>query len=527
MTPTFHDAREPGWFWMEDAIIDRFGPRLGAIGVAIYAYLARRANREGVSFPSYQTIARQLKLSRRTVITYMQMLEEQQLIVACARRSGGGGCAANAYRLVSLRNPDPAAGAAPGASGVTDLPAADAPGGATPAPVQQDHQGSTPGAAALSGDDTHGRAAVVPVQQDHQGGASGAALLPDDETPGGAAVAPVQQDHQVYGLGANSLPGDAHPCGTTLAPVQLDHQGGAADAPGVVQHDHQGGATVAPEGNTEKETHLKETQAKERKDGAPNDCAAASPLDLTLSVTSSGLGVSAADGQEDVLPATAAAQTDQPESGAAAPPASPASSQDAILAALCQVTGKDPDLLRAHKQREYESAAGRLCERGFAAEDVQDFAAYWQQAHPIGSRKPGAGYPHLVQVLEDLPGALPWIRERRARQVEAAAWQEEDPISLPATPPTPPVDAAALALWQRVRDELALRLPYHPAGADLYRARPLRLSGEDMLVELPSARMAEWWQARLRRPLAEAVRCASPQPLTITFTGPQPASLPV
>jgi hypothetical protein len=94
-------------------------------------------------------------------------------------------------------------------------------------------------------------------------------------------------------------------------------------------------------------------------------------------------------------------------------------------------------------------------------------------------------------------------------------------------PPTPPVDAAALALWQRVRDELALRLPGHPAGADLFRARPLRLSGEDLLVELPSARVAEWWQARLRRPLAEAVRCACPHPLTVTFTGPQPASLPI
>jgi hypothetical protein len=324
--------------------------------------------------------------------------------------------------------------------------------------------------------------------------------------------------------GTASLSGDDVLGDATLAPVQLDHQGSAVDAPGVVQHDHQGGATVAPEGNTEKETHRKETQTKERKDGAPNDCGAASRPAPTLALPSSGLAVSAADGHDDALPATAAVQTDQPGPGAAA---SPASSQDAILAALCQVTGKDPDLLRAHKRREYENATERLCERDFTAEDVHDFAAYWQQVHPIGSRKPGAGYPHLVQVLEDLPGALPWIRERRARQAEAAAWQEEDPISLPAMPPTPPVDAAALALWQRVRDELALRLPCHPAGADLYRARPLRLSGEEILVELPSARMAEWWQARLRRPLAEAVRCASPHPLIVTFTGPQPASSPV
>jgi hypothetical protein len=81
--------------------------------------------------------------------------------------------------------------------------------------------------------------------------------------------------------------------------------------------------------------------------------------------------------------------------------------------------------LRSHKQADYELAARRLRERDFCAQDVNDFAEYWRQTHPIGSNKPNAGYPHLVQVLEDLHGAMSWIEAWRERQVEAAAWQVE------------------------------------------------------------------------------------------------------
>ncbi len=141
MPTTPQEARTPGRFWIEDAVIDRHGPQIGAIGVAVYAYLARRADRQGVCFPSYQTVARQLNLSRRTVITYIRLLEQQGLLVAATRSANKGKVrAANAYRLASLHPAESRTG-----------------GGAAVALVQQDHQGGAafspppPGNGYLSG----------------------------------------------------------------------------------------------------------------------------------------------------------------------------------------------------------------------------------------------------------------------------------------------------------------------------------------------------------------------------------------
>jgi len=89
-------------------------------------------------------------------------------------------------------------------------------------------------------------------------------------------------------------------------------------------------------------------------------------------------------------------------------------------------------------------------------------------------------------------------------------------------PQAPEVDPEVGSLWERIRDELALRLPSAPVAADLQRARPLSLTDDTLLVELPSVRMAEWWQVRLHRPVTEAVARVVEHPLTVAFTGPQP-----
>ncbi len=139
MPTTLQDTRTPGWFWIEDAVIDRFGPHIGAIGVAVYAYLARRADKQGICFPSYQTVARQLNLSRRTVITYISLLEQHRLIVAASRSAGSKARSTNAYRLADLHQPD---GLGKGGAAGSPPPAANGhPTGATPALVQQVHQG--------------------------------------------------------------------------------------------------------------------------------------------------------------------------------------------------------------------------------------------------------------------------------------------------------------------------------------------------------------------------------------------------
>ncbi len=430
MPTTLQDARSPGWFWMEDAVIDVYAPRIGASGIAVYAYLARRADKQGVCFPSYDTIAHDLGLSRRTAIAYVKLLQEHGLIMMLPRIATGMKRSANAYRLVNLRD---------GSSSPRTTP----------------RQGPQP--------------------SDTKAGAA-----PGVEASGSAAVAPVQNLHQ----------------------------GGAAVSPGMVQQMHQGGATVAPEGNTLKKTQEKETQKKEKDGAAWTRDAGSGP--------SPSLATSAAQ-----APAVESTQ-DEAEASAPHQPEQATSNEAAILASLCQVTGKDAGLLRASKRQEYEQAADRLAERGFSAEDVRAFASYWQQAHPIGSKKPNAGYPHLVQVLEDLPGALPWIQEQRRRREEAEAWQE-DVHDLPSVRPQAyEVEPEVRSLWERIRDELALRLPSAPVLADLQRAKPLSLAEGTLLVELPSARLAEWWQVRLERPVTEAVLRVVEHPLSVAFTGPRP-----
>ncbi len=258
-----------------------------------------------------------------------------------------------------------------------------------------------------------------------------------------------------------------------------------------------------------KETQEKETQRKEKKDGAPWTRDAGSGPGPSL--TSSSLLAHAVESTQDGTEVSVPYQREQPRSDEAA-----------LLAALCHVTGKDAHLLRPSKRQEYEQAAIRLQEREFTSDDVRGFASYWQQVHPIGSKKSDAGYPHLVQVLEDLAGAMPWIQEQRRRREEAEAWQEEVGDFPPVQPLLPEVDPEVRTLWERIRDELALHLPSVPVAADLQRARPLSIADGTLLVEMPNARSAEWWQLRLQRPVTEAVARVVDHPLTVAFTGPQP-----
>ncbi len=532
------DARIQGRFWIEDAVIDRYGPHIGAIGVAVYAYLARRADRQGVCFPSYQTVAQQLNLSRRTVITYVRLLEQHGLLVA-ATRGAPKGRRANAYRLVSMSPAENGAAVAPaqhdhrgGAAGSPFASANSRPNGATVSPVQHDHQGGAAGSPSASANGRPNGAAVAPMQHEHQGGAAGSPFVPADlrqngaavsplqhdhqggaaDSPSasangrqnGAAVAPVQHDHQGGATGSPFAPANGSQNGAAVAPVQHVHQDGAAVSPGMVQHDHQGGAALAPEGNTLTETQEKETQVKEKKNGAlPMEDAG---IETDPSITSSAVGGITPTQDKTSAHFTAAELTGTDEA--------------AMMAALCHVTGKDAALLREAKRREYTQAADRLRERDFTAEDVRDFADYWRQAHPIGSKKPNAGYPHLVQVLEDLAGALPWIQDQRRRHEQEEAWQEDVRGCLPGKAPRMEIDPQARLLWDRIRDELTLRLPTPAIQADLHRARPISLSDSALLVELPSDATAEWWRLRLQRPVTEALARIIDHPLTVTFTGP-------
>jgi len=497
MTPvhldTLTDARRPGWFWMDDDIIDRYGRILGTTGIAVYAYLARRANPRGVSFPSYSTIAHDLAISRKTAISYIQKLEELGLLVV--QRRTGRGRTSNIYQLVNLRDraPQPAASAASLPPDEADLAS-----------------GALPLAAATGEMST-------PVQQLHRS--------PEGLT--GVTSTPVQEIH-------HSQPNYT---GEMSTPVQSGDQGGVTITPDVVNSLHQGGVMVTPKGNTIKETQKKETQVKEKEDVASRATRAAGPDDPPHHITerNSSFGFLALEKQKPQRQA-------EPEVAELKQSSEPNATDDltAMLDALAQVTGKNLAFLRPQKQEQFQIAAQKLLDYDFTPEDVRDFGRYWREGHPIGSNKLNAGRPHLSQVLEDLPASREWIRQQRQEEDDDdwfpplvihgdepvgafAADVPQQPQPVPAQPQPEPT--AAERVWNRLLEQLRMSLYSHPALRALDRARPLGLRNNRLTVLMPDDASADLWRHRMQIPVERAVVRAFDDALSVLFLGPTEAAI--
>ena len=89
-----HDPRLRHTFWIDDRIVDDFVPVMrrypfGSAALAVYAALARRADRDGVCWPSLALIARESGTSRSTVKRALRLLELLGLvdIVTCLDRT--------------------------------------------------------------------------------------------------------------------------------------------------------------------------------------------------------------------------------------------------------------------------------------------------------------------------------------------------------------------------------------------------------------------------------------------------------
>ncbi len=67
--------------------------------VAVYIYLADRANRDGECWPAIHTIARVLKLSQSTVRRALQDLREAELLETNQRYRAKGGKSSLLFRL--------------------------------------------------------------------------------------------------------------------------------------------------------------------------------------------------------------------------------------------------------------------------------------------------------------------------------------------------------------------------------------------------------------------------------------------
>jgi biotin operon repressor len=131
--PTNNGTPAGGWFPVARRLTREHGRRVGAIGVALYVAIASYADDGGAAFPSYDTLAADLGIGRRTVILYAQKLEDSGLI-RVERRANR----VNVFRLA-----DPTEGCSSctpgGARGAANAPqgAANAPQGAGAAPERQ------------------------------------------------------------------------------------------------------------------------------------------------------------------------------------------------------------------------------------------------------------------------------------------------------------------------------------------------------------------------------------------------------
>lgn len=122
MTPreASRDPRRRHTFWIDDRVIDAFAPVMrrypsGAAALAVYAALARRAGRDGESWPRLCTLAEQAATSERTAQRAIQLLEALGLVeVTTCFEEGSRRQTSNLYTLLAPPaappelDPDPA-----------------------------------------------------------------------------------------------------------------------------------------------------------------------------------------------------------------------------------------------------------------------------------------------------------------------------------------------------------------------------------------------------------------------------------
>lgn len=97
---TVQDARQPGWFYLDDRLLDTYGATIGPIGIAVYAALARHAKANGQASIAYNHLAESIGASRNTVITTLRKLADAGLITITAQTDDrGNSIAAHLYTL--------------------------------------------------------------------------------------------------------------------------------------------------------------------------------------------------------------------------------------------------------------------------------------------------------------------------------------------------------------------------------------------------------------------------------------------
>jgi len=81
--------RDGNWYWIDRMILNNFGRELKPGGIAVYNVLASFSNSKTQScFPSQETIAKLINVSRKTVIKNIKLLKKLNLI-SIEKKKGG------------------------------------------------------------------------------------------------------------------------------------------------------------------------------------------------------------------------------------------------------------------------------------------------------------------------------------------------------------------------------------------------------------------------------------------------------
>ncbi|MEN6520074.1 MAG: helix-turn-helix domain-containing protein [Armatimonadota bacterium] len=90
--------KKGNWYWIEKAFIREYTPKVGALGVAVYNYLASLVDTNQSCYPSQKHIAEVLGYSRTTINKVIKKLEDNGLVLV--ERSGRY---SHIYRLLAVR----------------------------------------------------------------------------------------------------------------------------------------------------------------------------------------------------------------------------------------------------------------------------------------------------------------------------------------------------------------------------------------------------------------------------------------
>src|SRR5262249_1496104 len=90
-----------GWFHIDNVIIDHYASIIGTSALGLYCALARYGNNDTrICYPSYSTLAKKLKMSRKTIKRNIELLQHHKLIRVEARTSNNGDADSNLYVLL-------------------------------------------------------------------------------------------------------------------------------------------------------------------------------------------------------------------------------------------------------------------------------------------------------------------------------------------------------------------------------------------------------------------------------------------